>query len=215
MDYTNDEWTEPKVTAVKKPRKKKDKRRQWDDMEEWSSSSESEDDDDVSSNNAKQTSGTISQTEAWRTVTTTSSDITIINMVEVIQSIAEITAISCEGLGDIEVSAIDQREKPSLIQLKETLRKELKNPPAGFDLLKEYGVSAFKASTVWLRELDDHVKSRKLHVKADKKYAQPLKLEKFAGHKSVKTNIYEFLNNPLKCTVHLELFRPFASEILE
>ena len=160
---------------------------------QYQADSESEDDEDVGSNNAKQTSGTISQTEAWRTVTTTSSDITIINMVEVIQSIAEITAISCEGLGDIEVSAIDQREKPSLIQLKETLRKELKNPPAGFDLLKEYGVSAFKASTVWLRELDDHVKSRKLHVKADKKYAQPLKLEKFAGHKSVKTNIYEFL----------------------
>ena len=58
--------------------------------------------------------------------------------------------------------------------------------------LQRHAVSAFKAGSQWLKDLQALVKQRNLHLTPDHKYAKPLELEKFKGHKDATTNVYEF-----------------------
>ena len=74
-----------------------------------------------------------------------------------------------------------------------SLKQECKELSTGYSDLKDSDVTAFREAADWLERLEDLVKVRNLHLKPDDKYAEPLKLEKFADHKDPKSNIYEFL----------------------
>ena len=59
--------------------------------------------------------------------------------------------------------------------------------------MKEHAARAFTAASDWLHELNVLVKGKSLYLNADLKLAEPLKLDKFAGHSDYRTNVYEFL----------------------
>ena len=87
---------------------------------------------------------------------------------------------------------MDTRERPALEKLLKELEKKVQHLPAGHGDLQRHAVSAFKAGSQWLKDLQALVKQRNLHLTPDHKYAKPLELEKFKGHKDAKTNVYEF-----------------------
>ena len=112
--------------------------------------------------------------DSWRCLDIESTDMGVLTILEVIGSISKITTTNLnEDLGDVEISAIDTRDRPELQQLKEALKKECKDLASDQNFLKGHAVAAFKAGSNWLERLDLLVKRRKLHLKPDHKYAEP------------------------------------------
>ena len=122
------------------------------------------------------------------------------NMIQEISIVEDFKAISTiiqkrlsEELSDVEIVALDKRERVKLVALKESIeRKSVALPDNCNTEIKSDAVKAFKAATKWLSCLDDLITDRNLHLESERRHAKPLELEKFHGHTDVKTNVYEF-----------------------
>ena len=130
----------------------------------------------------------------WRSFKLSTTDLGALSVMQVLKSIAGITNIELSGeLGDVEITSLDNRERPRLEKLRASLKTECKDLSPQFTMVGEHAATAFKVATDWLDALDALVKKKNLHLKPENKHAEPLKLEKFAGHKDQRTNVYEFL----------------------
>ena len=131
---------------------------------------------------------------SWREFTFDSDDLAELNVIKIIKSISKATLDEVSSkLSDAEIMALDKNKRPLLEKLNDNLIQKGSYMSDDSEILKKYSVEAFKASSAWLEKLEDIVNSRKLHLTSDRKYNEPLKLEKFSGYKDNKTNIYEFM----------------------
>ena len=123
--------------------------------------------------------------QTWRSYAEETSNLTVLSILDIFESTAEITNLELsEDLGDVELTAMDTRERPALEKLRKELEKKVQHLPAGHGDLQRHAVSAFKAGSQWLKDLQALVKQRNLHLTPDHKYAKPLELEKFKGRKN-------------------------------
>ena len=125
---------------------------------------------------------------SWREFTFDSDDLAELNVIKIIKSISKATLDEVSSkLSDAEIMALDKNKRPLLEKLNDNLIQKGSYMSDDSEILKKYSVEAFKASSAWLEKLEDIVNSRKLHLTSDRKYNEPLKLEKFSGYKDNKT----------------------------
>ena len=134
--------------------------------------------------------------ESWRAFSFQSDVVSELALAQIIKSISKITQDRITSrLTDGEVIAINKNKRPLLEKQNENLEKKINIISEECSALKRYAVEAFKAASAWLEALEDIMISRDLHLASDRKYSEPLKLDKFTGYKNQQTNVYEFFKS--------------------
>ena len=102
---------------------------------------------------------------AWREFEVDTMDLRVLTILDILKSMHKITSIELsEELGDVEVAAIDKRERPAVQALKASLKKDATNLPPESQVLGKHAASAFKAGSKWLAKLDLLVKKKNRRI---------------------------------------------------
>ena len=138
---------------------------------------------------------TLATDATWKYIEPRSNNIQEISICEDLQEIDHIIGQKIsDKLSDLEILAMEKRDRPRLRELKINLEKKSSSLPldCNSDIQIE-AVKAFKASTKWLQNLNTILVERSLHLESERKYAKPIDLDRFEGCTDLQTNCYEFL----------------------